>query len=394
MDRTVGENNWTNSSLGLPVYQNQSNLGSNEEVAEPSIDTFEDLGAPATQETPTIGVDPDSSPAKSKDAEGLSSVELILGLIGMFLLVTVLVWFLSDIGDRFERLQHRLSRFWRRTFRKNADNRSSLVEFPIASGELPPSALGTKKPKADLDEESSDSQESESHTAFLESDRRAANPKKKKIDDAIGEVHLLKQSLAELESQLVAASDTKADLDRETDQRIEIQAELAKEELEGALLSAREWETKAASLEKLTESLKQELADQSGELGKLQTALDQATAGASETTGFREDADTRYQKLTGELEESKLSQTQTQTELATAKEELQSLTSKTARVEQEMETAYQEMLSKGNVVTELESKVATFESLAQSLQEKLDLAETDLEAVSYTHLTLPTILLV
>lgn len=121
--------------------------------------------------------------------------------------------------------------------------------------------------------------------------------------------------------------------------------------------------------------LKQELADQTDEIKRLQAALDEALAGATEKTGLPENSESQYQKLADELAESKRSQVQT--ELAAAKEELQSLSSKTVRVEQEMETAYQEMPKKGGFVTELESKVASFETLTESLQKKLELAESD-----------------
>ena len=87
----------------------------------------------------------------------------------------------------------------------------------------------------------------------------------------------------------------------------------------------------------------------------------------------------RHQKLADELTASQLAQSQMQTDLANANQSLEALTAKNIEAEQEMEAAYQELSGKEDFVGELKLKLETSESLAESFEEKLKLAQTDFE---------------
>ena len=330
------------SLLRLPVYQNQSHLSGsqNDGVEEKKLSypgDFESLALDSQDGTPTVEVDPSNT--NFFHALDLSSEHLILFLVAVAVLITVIFWFLEDIGERFERLQSRFGR-WRHTL--NGDrSQMRLVEFPLAND-----AMQTLDTEVDVEnlQDHDDSTTALQRNALLESEpvetfEAEQDDQPNKCDVAYEPSHGHQEERGSLDAQNESLKDLPSN------------------------------EPKASE----TSALKKDLAQQADELATLKDFWEQKNKVSLQ------DAESRYQNLADDLEASRLAQSQLQTDLANANLSLESLTTKNSQFEQEKKTAYQELEGRENVVGQLESKIASSESITKSLEEKLKRAQSDLE---------------
>ena len=317
------------------MYQNQSYLSSSKRIGVDNVelrrhDASESLKTNEQDWSSTVPVDSSNANSlrvSSSNPADWSSGQLILCLVAITLLVAVLVWYLENIGERLERLQRRF-RNWRKESAWGGSG-VGLVEFPIAVSELAMPSSG-----ANYLGDYGDSEASHERTAHPKFD----------CSETI---------------ETVETGDGN-------------QPEAICDELDENRSGIDSLMLEPQSLEVVP--LKQETTEQANERKNLELGLDQASR------VILEDAETPYQKLADELAASQLAQSQMQTELSNAQQSLESLTAKNARAEQEIETACHELRGQGDFVGQLESKLVSSESLAESLQDKLKLAQSNLES--------------
>ena len=323
------------------MYQKLSDLSSSEIVGVdgsklPPHEDFESLETDNQVLSTSIAVDSStakSSHVKSSDAHKLSSGELILCLIAVALLVSVLAWYLENIGDRFERFRSRL-RGWRiSTDDEQTDKRTK--EFKIAKFESTPS----------VDEVSGN-----------------------KLEDGGESAELLNQN-ASLESVGVESVDRLEEIESEqVVQRQELN-DVSEDKYGNDFVDSSVLESQSIEIE----SLKQELAARANELETLKQNFDE------ENEVALADAETRYQNLADELAASKLDKSQIEIELSTANQSLESLAAEKLQAEQELKTAFEQLCEKEDSVGQLESNLVSSQSLAESLEASLMLAQSDLQ---------------
>ena len=315
------------------MYQNQSHLSGSQNVGVEKLELphrDDSLSVPVYEKDGTLSVAVVPSNAKSSDALELSSGQLILCLVAFALLIGVAVWYLENVGERFERLQRRI-RHWR-TGSEWGYPQSGQGQLPKNTVEL---ALPDTESNVDDLADYGESKKSLERAAFQTPE--LGETYEPNQDNRQEEVHVLPEdsrSIKELPEH---------------------------DSLEHNLQSSE------------TAALKHELAEQANEFTTLKEAWHE------ENRVSLEDAEVRYQILADELAATQLAQSEMQTDLINADLSLKSLTAKNDQTEQEMETTYEDLRDKGILVGQLESKLVASQSRAESLEEKLKLAHSDLE---------------